>query len=52
MERHINCLEKHHDLICEACPMIRTIMVSHPGGSSVHSVEQKSCEEGWWEEDF
>jgi len=48
----VTCLEKYDKQLCEDCIHLFTESVSHPGGSSVYSVEKARCEEGYWEEDF
>lgn len=44
--------EEFTDKICRNCEYLNTEMGSHPGGSSVHSVEYKNCLLGYWADDF
>ena len=47
-----NCLEEHSEKICDNCEFNNYNLVSHPGGSSYHSVKKHYCEQGFWEDDF
>ena len=44
--------EEFVDKICRNCKYLRIDMVGHPGGASVHSVEQKRCTLDYWAEYF
>ena len=47
-----NCTKEYKEDTCDECPFNEYVMVGHPGGSRVHSVEKHHCELGHWEDDF
>lgn len=47
-----DCTEEFDENICRDCPFLDFTMVSHPGGSNVHSVEYRWCTLDYWEDDF
>lgn len=51
MEEPKFCKKEYIDS-CESCEFKNYNLVSHPGGSSVHSAESHYCELGYWEDDF
>lgn len=49
---HMDCPREWNEKKCDGCKFIDYEMVSHPGGSSVHSVKKHFCKIGHWKEDF
>ena len=52
-DRPEDCPEEDGDGdTCKDCPFISSERVSHPGGSSYHSVNKYTCNLGYWEDNF
>jgi hypothetical protein len=49
---NIKCEKEYIENICDNCEFKKFELVSHPGGSSVHSVKKYYCELEYWKDDF